>query len=420
MRRRDFAAAFIVEEIKAPEWSSASESGQALHANGLHAEITRYNLSEWAGEDVWEEVFILAFEQLAHEPRWAERLLKVALPMKLSYETELLATRLLLNPHSGLPQKTRSMLRASVHERIADIQRAGARSGRDGLSRVWRDPGERIIWIKAFALLRPTKLNLLDCHLDNLDFLIYFPTLNDLALPFPASGRLDAVAGLNDLVSLKLSHAENPNFKPLASLEKLVNLELINCVMDDLTAPSSVKNLQSVAFVACAIKTMDMCLLSRSVPIRVRLLGCRAECVINNQPLPVAVASLSITDIIGNGRDSHYLTQAQLALAILSETDAEEVVLRGHSRSLNSRWAALLALHTRLKRLTLSQSVRPLLKFVRELPRLRELHIEGAMIESFDALDGLTELEVWADERVKSKVHFRSGRGPKMHYVTAR
>ena len=413
-----FAAAFIVEELKSPEWSSASESGEALRANGLHPEVTRENLLAWAGKVVWEEVLILAFEQLAHEPRWAERLLKLVLPSKLPEISGALAARLLLNPHSGLPQTTRGLLRAAVHVSIADRQRSPFSIGREtegALERIWRDPVERNMWLTAFASLTPTRLNLQNCALDDLDFLVHFPKLNDLSISSPGSERLDAIAGLREIYSLSITGAKNPNFTPLASLAKLVDLGLDECQLEDLTALNAFQSLSQVRFFDCVIMTMDVALLNRAAPIKLSFLNCGAGRVVNTQPSRVAVASISFVNY-RRRQGSGTLPAESFYKAILEETDTEEFYPSNDPRLPPAGWVPLLAQHTRLKRLKLGYERWASLELVRKLPQLRKLHIEDAVIENFDALEGLTELEVWASEDAKPKVSFRSGRGPKMHY----
>ena len=167
---------------------------------------------------------------------------------------------------------------------------------------------------------------------------------------------------------------------------------------------------------------MDMSLLKRAVPIRFLLLGATVDRLLNSQFLRVAIAQMNIDIDLGFDRDGDpvaSLSSSQCA-AILNETVAQELTIWANGGLTTSKFLASLEKQTQLKRLTLFNGPFTSLAFLRALPQLRKLQIEHADIKNFDALDGLTELEVWVNEDVKSKLKFRSGRGPKMHYVKQR
>lgn len=417
-----FAAAFIIEEFKSPDWSSASEAGEVLRANGLHPEITRDNLAAWAGETVWEEVLILAFEQLAHEPRWAERLLKVVFPSRLTGTYGRLASRLLLNPHTGLTHKSKLALRDAVYGLIADHQTFtlsifGPRD--DALSRVWRDPAEREMWLSAFASSRPTKLNMISCTTESFDFLRHFPSLEDLGVNALASGKFEALRVLPVLKHLAIWSLQSSNLLELGSLPQLHSLALRSARLESLDGLENFRGLTRLVLLDCAVEMFDLNLLRRTGIRRLSCAGTSAGHTMASNAKPLPLRFLRIGRGLRFQKKELAIHKNSFVLCLLDSVDVEELELSLDRDDNVEKISGIFAKQPRLSKLVLRFGTLPSLNFVRALPRLRELHIERTQVGSLDALDGLTELEVWVDEEVKHKVNFRSGRGPTMHYVKA-
>jgi len=226
-----FAAVHLVDRVRAPK--GPEKSG-----------VDRRALQRWAAATPWRETLVFAFELLASDPDWAADLSKqlfgagaerIRRPAKAGpydvYGTPVagraeLLSRLVANPHSGLPAQER---RAAVEQLVRFFNFDGNVEDRyvRALARLAGADISRRLLIDALERAQPHGLNLDAPSLTARDLAGLAPTLRTLYVRGRNDG-VDALAGFRRLEALSLIGSTPEAIAAIARLPQLLTLSLWN------------------------------------------------------------------------------------------------------------------------------------------------------------------------------------------------
>ena len=271
-----FAALYLAELIVSPEWAADGRSE-------ADATVDKAFLQRIVAEPVWMETLVFLFELCANKyPRWIKSLTTDC----FGHDAQLLAlspndtreakekadaaaqlmVKLILDPHSGLPEPQR--LQAAIRCASLDMelqQQQDYFSFRGvALSRLLyagnpNDEAEisgricRLIrnWLAEQAAVK--RLSLTGSIVNDVSPLLKLGQLEKLAITLSSVTDFSPLAAMPCLTQLSIIWSESTDISSLASLSKLKNLTIASNRSVGLTPLSSLKNLQHLILFGPAV-----------------------------------------------------------------------------------------------------------------------------------------------------------------------
>lgn len=267
-----FAALYLKQQMESPDWIApeADPDAEAM----VDPRITAAALGAWAGEQLWQQVFVLLFELFSGQTGWTRRLLAICFPKGWS-DTGLLAfdrlewlqvvsrprawlhLQVLGNPHGGLSERQRAA-EATTLGALAMAEQALLT--RTDIVPVFSSNSLLVASLSTPTLRQPALTWLSDAapsvqalNLDRVDAsalpelmttLSGLQALTRLRLSQTAVSDIAALASLPLLKELRLQFAPLADLGPLRALSRLRYLSVARTQVADLQALAGAQSLE--------------------------------------------------------------------------------------------------------------------------------------------------------------------------------
>jgi internalin A len=275
-----FAALYLCEYLADADWVLAQQDGK-IDADG-DSRVTAAQLRAWAKDPRWQETLVFCFENFAHQPKDAKRLITwlfgedyqgflsaLKPPEKFVFSdepqeaprAELLA-RLLTNPHTGLKPSNRE---AAFDAVWGYFEQAEQRFSTKHICLSKPKTLNRLLateeWTGRFwqrlSELNPPALNLDKTTINDLSRLAEIANLQRLFLGQTPVSDLSPLAQATGLWWLDLRQTAISDFSPLARLTGLQYLYLRQTAISDLSPLARLTGLKSLDLSQTAVSDLS-------------------------------------------------------------------------------------------------------------------------------------------------------------------